>query len=131
MPTPIYIAILVACASIVVLTAVLVAAVVFLKSKVIAMEASAVDLRREVTELLCESRTLVKEVQAVTIRLPKPLEDIEHMTRAARAWTDRADRIVDAVGTVAEPPLFFMSKNIKTFGGIASGVLQMLLAQKR
>lgn len=131
MPTPIYIAILAACTSIVVLATVLVVAVFFLKTRVIAMEANAADLKEKLAELLGESRTLVREAQVVVTRIPKPLEDIEHMTRTAKAWTERADRIVNAVGTVAEPPLFFMSKNIKTFGGIASGVLQMLLAPKR
>ena len=53
------------------------------------------------------------------------------MTRTARAWTDRADRLVEAVGSVTEPPVFFLSRNIKTFGAIAKGVLQTLLAPKK
>jgi uncharacterized protein YoxC len=130
-PTELYIAVLVACLSIVIVAVVLVVTAVHFRTRMDSMEKNISQATTDLSVLIQETRGLVKEMQQVTARLSKPIDDVEHMTRTARGWTDRADHVIDAVGTVAEPPLLFLSKSIKTFGGIAKGVLQMLLAPKR
>jgi hypothetical protein len=130
MPTEIYIAVLAACSCIVILTALLLAAAVYLKARTESMEKGVAQLKADLSELIQESRVAVTEMRAAAASMALPMADIGHMTRTARGWADRADRLVDAVGAIAEPPLFLVSKNIKSVGGIVSGVLQMLLNPK-
>jgi hypothetical protein len=130
MPIEIYVAVLTACTAIVILSAVVIAVAVGLKARADAMDRNVAQLRGELSELIRESRQLVGELRQAVARASDPMEDLAHMTRTARGWTDRADRLIDAVGTVAEPPLFFLSKNIKTVGGMVSGVLQTWLTPK-
>jgi hypothetical protein len=131
MPIEIYIAVLAACCSIVILTALSIVAAVYLKARADSMERSVSQLKGDLLELIRESRSVVEEVRQAAASISKPMEDIDHITHTARGWTDRADRLIDAVGAIAEPPIFLLSKNIKSVGGIVSGVLQMLSNPKR
>lgn len=130
MPTEIYIAVLAACICVVILTVYLIAVTVYIKARVDSVEKITNQIKGDLSGLIVESRDVVEELQRAATHLTKPMEDIEHIAHVARGWTDRADRMVDAVGTVAEPPLFFLSKNITTAGKIVTGVLQMLLNPK-
>jgi hypothetical protein len=130
MPIEIYIALLTACACIVILTALRITEVVYLKGKAEALARSATQLQGELGELIRESRAAVGELRQVTGRLAQPMEDVEHITRTARKWTERADRLIDAVGTVAEPPVFFLSKRVKTVNAVVKGFLQGLLSPR-
>ena len=131
MPIEIYIAVLLACVSLVIMVVAVVLAAFHFRARMDSMEKSISRATSDISVLIQESRGVVKEIQQVTARVSKPLEDLEYMAHTARGWTDRADRVVEAIGSVAEPPLFFFSKSIKTFGGILSGVLQTLLTPKR
>lgn len=131
MPIEIYIAILAVSSCIVLLTVVFIAAAVYLRLKADSMARSVSQLNGELSELIQESRAVVREMRQAAARVSGPMEDLEHITRTARGWTDRADRVIDAVGTVAEPPLFFLSRNIKSVGGVVSGVMQLLLNSKK
>src|SRR5947207_2082300 len=128
MPTEIYIAVLVASFSILTMAVAFVVTAIHFKNRMNAMEKNVAQTTTELTALIQDTRVLVKEVQQVTSRVSKQLEDVEHITRTARGWTDRAERVINAVGAVAEPPLFFLSK-LSSFGGMLNGALQSLLAR--
>lgn len=131
MPTEIYIAVLVACAALVILTVLSLVVAVYLARKLNGMVTSVAEAQRELRELIGESREGVKELRQSAARIAGPMEDIEHITRTARGWTDRADRLVDAVGVIAEPPIFFAARNIATAGRVVSGMLEVLFQPKR
>ena len=131
MPIEIYIAELVACSFIVILTILLIATAIYLKVKVDSMEKSVAQVKGELMDLIQESRAVVSELKQFSARMSQPMADIEEITRTARSWTARTDRLVDTLGTIAEPPLFFLSKKIKIAEAIFSGVLQTLLNPKR
>jgi len=130
MPTEIYIAVLTACSCVVVVTVLLIAATTYLVVKTNAVRQNFTTLSDDLTELIRESREAVKEMQQTAARATKPMEDIEHITSTARGWTDRTDRLIGAVAAIAEPPIFFLSRNAKTVNAIFSGVMQVLLAPK-
>ncbi|MCX5658188.1 MAG: DUF948 domain-containing protein [Planctomycetota bacterium] len=131
MPPEIYVAVLAACISIVTLTVLLIVGAVYLKGRVDSIEKSVSEVKGDISALIQESRGVVKEVQQLAARVAKPMDDVERITHLAREWSERADRMVDAVGTVAEPPLFLMSKNIKLAGRIGLAVFKSLIAPKR
>ena len=131
MPIVICIALLTACVCNVILTVTVIVVAVGLKARADAMDRSFTQLKGELAQLIQESRGAVVELRQAIARVSGPMEDLKHITSIARAWTDRADRLVDAVAGVAEPPLFFLSKNLKTLSGIMGGVMQVLLTPKR
>jgi uncharacterized protein YoxC len=130
MPTEIYIAVLLACLCVMVMAVVMVVAALHIRARLDVMEKNVTQVTSDLSALIQESRGLVKEVQQVTARMAQPMEDLEHMTRTARGWTERAENAVDAVGTVAGP-LFVLARNFKMVSGIVSGLMQTLLARKR
>jgi hypothetical protein len=130
-PIEIYIAVLAACACMVILTVLFLAAAVYLKVRADALQRNVAQLQGELSGLIQESREAVKELRLVAARATQPLDDLGAITHTARGWTERADRVVDAVGTVAEPPLFFLSKKVKTIGAFGRGLLQGLLSPKQ
>lgn len=130
MPPEIYIAVLVACVSIILMNALFIAVAIYLKGRIDMIEKSVVQVQGETSAFIEEGRGLVRDLRAVTARVAKPMDDVEHITQTARAWATRADRLVDAVGTVAEPPLFFMSKNVRTAGQVGLTVLRTFLNRK-
>jgi hypothetical protein len=131
MPITLFIAVLAACVCIVCITGLLIVVALHLRARADSIDRSVTQLKGELSDLIQESREGVKEMRQAAARVAMPLEDIGHITRTARGWSDRADRLIDAVGTIAEPPVFLIAKNVKTVGGIVSGVLQMLLNPKR
>lgn len=130
MPIVIDIAIVSACSAIAILAALSVMAGFYLKARMESLEIGVSKLRDEASELIRESRAAVAEIHRAAARVSKPMDELEHIMLSAREWTDRADRVIDAVGVVAEPPLLFLSKKMGTLGVIVRGVLQVLLTPK-
>jgi len=131
MPTEVYVAVLAASGCLVVLTVLGVCSAIYLKGKLDTLHQSVAQSQREVSDLVAETRHALREFRAVTARLAKPMEDVEHMTSVARGWTDRADRLVSAVGVIVEPAVFFVSSKIRPIEGFLKGFLQSLLSPKR
>lgn len=127
MPLEIYIAVLTASICLLILTICTLSIVIYLFAKVSHMHVTIDTLSRDVSELIKEGRTGILEMRQVAARLTQPIKDIEHITHAARHWTDRADRVVHAVGGVAEPPLFFVTEKLVVIRQFFHGVLQSLL----
>ena len=131
MPIEIYIAVLAVCTSIVLFTALFIVAAVYLNMRADAIQRSVSQLQGELSGLIQESREAVKELRLVVGRAAQPLDDLGAIAPTARGWTQRADRVIDAVGTVAEPPLFFLSDKVKAAGAFVRGLRQGLLSPKQ
>jgi len=129
MPIEIYIAILAACACIVLLTASFLIGAVYFKARVSSMEKQVTQLEGDLSGLIHESNGFVKTMQQVALRATGTMGDVEQMTHTARGWTDRADQAFEVVANVTEPRVAFVSKYIKYGNGFLTGVMQVLLPQ--
>jgi len=126
MPTEIYIAVLVASTSVFILTVLVVAGAIYLSAKLSWVEKTIIEIRGDLTALIKESREALVEIRQATVLATKPIDDVNHITHTARAWTDRVDRLMDAVAIIAEPPIYFLSRKATLSGKIALAVLQAL-----
>ncbi|MFA7236049.1 MAG: DUF948 domain-containing protein [Phycisphaeraceae bacterium] len=130
MPIEIYIAVLVACGCMVVLTLSVLIVAMYVHATLARMEQSAAKMQSDVSALAQESRGIITEMRRASSAAASSMEDVKHMTHTARGWTDRADHLIVAVGAIVEPPVFLVSKKIQMAGGFVSGVLQALLNSK-
>ncbi|MCC6580977.1 MAG: hypothetical protein IT440_11100 [Phycisphaeraceae bacterium] len=129
MPIEIFIAVLVASSCIVVLTMSLLVTAVYFLARVNSMERKVTRLEGDLSGLIHESHGLVRNMQQVAVRATRAMEDVEQMTRIARGWTNRADRMVDVVAIVTEPSMQIASKYLKYGSGFLNGVMQVLLTR--
>ena len=77
---------------------------------------------KEKLQLLAEdSHTMVRNVTELSKRANQQLDDVSHVVQTARQWTERADRLVNEVGSAIEPPVHSMVRNMNLFRtGIAA-----------
>jgi len=129
MPIEIYTAILVACSCIVVLTASFLIAAMYFKARVSAMEKQVAQLEGDLSGLIQESQGFIRKMQLVAARAAGAMEDVEQMTHTTRGWTDRTDRILAVVATLAELRTHSSLKNMKLDSRFLVGVMQALLTQ--
>ena len=127
MPIEIYIAILVASACLLLLTVSLLVAGLYFKVRMSAMEKQVTQLQGDVTGLIHDSQDFLRKLQQLTVRATGAMDDVNHITRTASSWTDRADRVVDAVARIAEQPAMLASRYARYSRGFLSGVTQALL----
>lgn len=127
MPIEIYIAVLVACSCLVVLTVLFLVAAVYFKARVSSMERQITRLEGDLSELMHESHGFIRKMRQVAVRATGTMKHVEQMARTARGWTDRADRMVDVVATVSKPSMKFVSRYLRFGSGFLSGVTQALL----
>lgn len=81
---------------------------------------SAEHLEANVALLVQDSREMVRSVNEITRRAQPPVDDAARVLRLARQWTERADRLVDEVGSVIEPPVYSLVRSLGLFGEGAS-----------
>lgn len=120
-----------ACVSVVIMTGLFITAAIYLKVRVDSTQSGIAQINSDLSALIRESREFVQEMRQIAGGVSRSTQDVQHMMHTAREWTDRADRLVDAVGAIAEPPLLLISKKVRIVGAIVNGVLQVLLAPKR
>ncbi len=78
------------------------------------------EIKERLELLLQDSRELIQNVTVLSRRAQSQMDDVDIVMRTARAWTVRADRLVDGVGSVIEPPVFSLvslSNLIRTGAG--------------
>jgi len=129
MPTEIYIAIIVFCLCIVVLTASLLIAAVYFKARINSMEKQVTQLEGDLSGLMSESQGLVSKMQQVASRATGAMDEVEQMKRTTGGWPDRAGRIFDAVAALVEPRPDAVLRPTGLGNGFLRVVMQVLLTQ--
>jgi uncharacterized protein YoxC len=64
------------------------------------------ELKSEVKLLVHDSRSTLLNVNNLTSRAHRQLDEVDKVVRSAREWSERAGRIVAQVGDVVEAPIF-------------------------
>ena len=84
------------------------------------------ELKSEVKLLVQDSRNTLQNVNDLTSRARRQLEEVDKMVRSAREWSERASHIVDKVGDVVEAPIFTMARVISIAHTALSHILGVL-----
>jgi len=64
------------------------------------------DLRTQAQVMMHDSDELIRNLNELSKRLTRQMDDVDQMVCTARQWTERADRLANAVGAIVEPPVF-------------------------
>jgi uncharacterized protein YoxC len=119
------IALLVASIAFVALVAVLIPVVVRANRQLEKLVVTIGEVRADLDALVEESRGLVRNVNTLVTRASGGLKDVEEVVSAVRTWKNRVDRMVNAIGTLVEPPVFALARNV---GLLRMGVTATLRA---
>ncbi|MFO7535503.1 MAG: DUF948 domain-containing protein [Kiritimatiellia bacterium] len=76
------------------------------------------ETRVQVEGVLKEVKILVQNANGLSGRVHLEMDEVDRMLHLAREWTERADRVVDGVGSVIEPPVQSL---VRTSGLIRAG----------
>ena len=69
-------------------------------------------LKSNVQVLLRDSRELVQNMNVLSNRASQQMDDIGKVVHTVHQWTERADRLVNEVGSAIEPPVFSVVQNM-------------------
>ena len=66
--------------------------------------------RAHAQALIQDGRELIVHLREISSRVTKQMDDVDRMLCTARQWTERADRLVNGVGSIVEPPVFALAQ---------------------
>lgn len=69
------------------------------------------DLKAEFSLLIQDSRKLLHNINELSARAHQQCDDVESAIQTVRGWVERANRVVEEVGTVLEPPIVTAARN--------------------
>jgi len=72
------------------------------------------ELNTELKGLVQDSRTMIRNVSAVTSHVNQQLDELDRIVGILTRWSERADHVVEVVGTTAEMPFLKVKSSIKT-----------------
>jgi uncharacterized protein YoxC len=104
MSIPLQIALFLASVAVVIFVAYCTPAILQLRNYAARMTQALADLKAEVSLLVQDSCKLLRNVNELSARANQQCDDVEHVIQTVRGWTERADRVVEEVSSVLEPP---------------------------
>jgi uncharacterized protein YoxC len=73
------------------------------------------ELNTEVIGLVQDSRTMVQNISAVTSHVNEQLDELDRIVGIITRWSERADHVVEEVGTTVEVPFLKVKRSIEAF----------------
>ncbi len=108
-------ALFLASVAIVVFVAFCIPAVLQLRRYAARITQSLEELKAEVSVLVEDSRTVLRSVSELSTRAHQQCDAVEQVIHTVRSWTERADHVVQEVGSAVEPPVLAAARNIQIF----------------
>jgi uncharacterized protein YoxC len=90
------------------------------------LSSAAEQMKADLKVLLQHSQELISHVTEVSRRVSEQVDEVETVVKTVRHWTERADRVVEEVGSAIEPPIFAAVRNMNLFRKGAAAFLQAL-----
>ena len=123
LPTALQAALYVGSVAIIVLVTVLIVLLLQFRRQIERIVRAVEDLKSEVTPLAQETRVVVENLRELSGRVQEQWKEVEKIVDTARIWSQRANHLVDEIGSVVEPPIFAASRNIQILrAGLATFV---------
>lgn len=101
--------------AIIALSAMLVVILIQLRGHLERMVRSVEELKGDIGPLAREARVMVEGIRLLSSRVEGQWGHVENMVGRARAWSERANHLVEEVGSMVEPPLLSASRNVRMF----------------
>jgi len=130
MSTPLEIASLIALILFIILVICLIPTVFYVRGKLAELILATQKLEADLQIIVQDSRQLVQNVNELTTRLNEQIDDAGKVVHAVVQWTDMVNRMVTAVGSIIEPPISKIARNISLFRLGLSVFTQVLCAKK-
>ena len=92
---------------------------------------TAEEFKADVKVLVQDSREMVRNMNELATRANRQLGDTAKVVNTVQRWTERADRLVDEVGSAIEPPVFSLVRNMNLFRTGATTFLQTIFRTKQ
>ena len=121
------VALLLASVAIVVFVAFCIPAVLQLRKHAARITQTLEELKAEVSVLVEDSRTVLRSVNELSTRANQQCDDVEQVIHTVRGWTERADHVVQEVGSAVEPPVLAAARNIQIFYKVISKFFETFL----
>ena len=113
MSTALEVALFAAAVAIVVSTAVLVPLALMTWQRLNRLAHIAEELRTALQVLMHDSRELMWSVNELSKRVTREMDDVDEMVCTVKQWAARTDRLVNAVGSIVEPPIFALASGAR------------------
>lgn len=93
-----------------------------LKSMVDAAERSKSDMKT----LVQHSQELIRNITEISKRASKQMDEVDQVVATVREWTESADHFLKEVGSVVEPPVFTIVRNMNLLRSGVTGFIHAL-----
>ena len=70
------------------------------------------EFKAEVSPLVQETRVVLEKLRVLSGQVERQWSEVEGIIDTARSWSQRANRLVEAIGSVVEPPILGLSRKI-------------------
>ena len=111
-PTALQAALYVGSVAIVVLVSVLTILLLQFRTQMERVVRAVEEIKAEVNPLVQEMRVVVERLRNLSGRVQGQWMEVERIIDTARTWSQRANHLVEGIGSVVEPPIFAASRSI-------------------
>jgi|ERR1039458_7588745 uncharacterized protein YoxC len=126
MSTALQVVLFVASLTFIVLALCIIPVAFHLRRKLEQLVSTAADLKEKLQVLVEDSHEMVRNVTQLSKRANQQLDDVSQVVQTARQWTERADKIVNEIGSAVEPPVHSLVRNMNLFRTGIATFLQFL-----
>ena len=126
MSTALQVVLFVASLTFIVLALCIIPVAFHLRRKLEQLMTTAADLKEKLQVLVEDSHEMVRNVTQLSKRANQQLDDVSQVVQTARQWTERADKIVNEIGSAVEPPVHSLVRNMNLFRTGIATFLQFL-----
>ena len=126
MATALQVALFVACITFIVLALCIIPVAFHLRRKLEQLVFTVGQLKDKLEALVEDSHTMVRNVTELSKRANQQLDDVSRVVQTARGWSDRADKLVNEIGSVVEPPVHSLLRNMNLLRTGVATFLQFL-----
>ncbi|MHB9138663.1 MAG: DUF948 domain-containing protein [Victivallaceae bacterium] len=130
MSTVLQIFLLIALLAFIVLIVCLIPLVFHIRRKLTEVVLATQKLQADIETLVQDSRQMVQNVDAIAKQINEQVADASLVVHTAVQWTGRVNRLVEAVGSIVEPPILGIARKANLFRLGVSMFMQVLLAKK-
>jgi uncharacterized protein YoxC len=113
---------------VIVLAACLVPMAFLMRSHLDTLVRTAEQSKTDMQTLVRDSHELIRTVTELSQRASRQLDEVDLVIAAMREWTERANHFVNEVGSVVEPPVFTIVRNLNLLRTGVAGFLHALLS---
>jgi uncharacterized protein YoxC len=124
------IVLLIALLAFILLVVCLIPMVFFVRRKLTEVVLATEKLQTDIQILVQDSRQLVQNVDAIAKRVNEQIDDASLVVHTAVQWTGRVNRLVEAVGSIVEPPILGIARKANLFRLGLSMFMQVLLSKR-